>query len=259
MLAQCTDPTLAAAQACIDWFYARMFRNWPGAITQTVGACTISFSGDVRLTGANHLWLHTPDALTLTTLRAAWRFFQPLDAAWSVIYTDRYHPRAAGFLQTRGFYVRWDSPLMLLDNPPLPIPVHPTAEVIPASTPEHLGHIRHVMGEAFGTQDNVNQRVARPDHLDDPDVIHYLIYEGAEPAACATVGIVGDMAGVWNVGTRRRFRRQGYAATLMTALLDDLRARGITATMLLASRVGEPLYTRLGYRVIGTTFYMGPP
>ncbi len=67
------------------------------------------------------------------------------------------------------------------------------------------------------------------------------------------------MAGVWNVGTRSRFRRQRYATTIMRALLDDLRAQGITASMLMASPAGQHLYETLGYRHVGLTTYMGPP
>lgn len=259
MLIHSIDPILEPVMQCMDLFYARMFRDWPGAITRTVGDSTLCYSGDRVLTGANHLFPGTPDAVTPRLLDAAAAFFNPLGAAWSVIYTDTYMPQTIDLLHQRGYYVRWDSPLMVLEGPPHPAPVRPTAQVIRATTPEHLDGVIRVMGEAFGTHDAVNQRVARREHLTAPDVAHYLIYVGSEPAACATVVTMDTIAGVWNVGTRIRFRRQGYATALMHALLADMRARGATTSMLMASRAGYPLYTRLGYRRIGTTAYMGPP
>lgn len=253
------DSYLEPALDSIDYFYARMFRNWPGAVTQSAGGVTISYSGDTRLTGANHLWLHAPNVLTARVLDAAARFFRPFHASWSVVYTDSYMPYAADLLDDLHFHVRWHSALMVLDHPPARLRAHPVARAIRVRTAAHVMDLRRVMTDSFGTDDSVNDRVARLDHLDAPDIAHYLIYEGSEPAACATVAMQNGIGGIWNVGTRYPFRRQRYATTIMLALLDDLRMCGCPASMLMASPAGRPLYERLGYRQIGTTYYMGPP
>jgi len=250
---------LEAAQACIDAFYAAMFRDWPGAVTRSAGDCTLSYSGDGHLTGANHVWPGAPGALTPTVLDEAARFFAAYRAAWSVIYTDTYMPDVAVLLGERGYTLRWSSPLMALDRPPHRLRVRDDTAAIRATTPDHLRHMRPIMAEAFGTGDAVNRRITRPEHLDDPGVAHYLIYANGTPASCATVTRCGDVAALWNVGTRRVFRRQRFAATLVQAILDDLAAGGITTSILLASPSGQPLYERLGYRTLGTTVYMAPP
>lgn len=253
------DTYLAAALDCVDYFYARMFRDWPEAVSRRANDFTLSYSGAPRLTGANHLWPHTPGALTAPALAEALDFFAPYDAAWSVIYTDTFMPNAASFLQQHGYFRRWSSPLMVLDGPPRPLPRHPGAHVQRASTPQHIDDVRRIMAEAFLTENDVNARVARMSHLDDPFITHYLVYAQDEPAACATAALHGPIAGIWNVGTRYRFRRQRYATTIMLALLDDLSARGCPASMLMASAEGFPLYAQLGYRQIGQTYYMAPP
>jgi GNAT superfamily N-acetyltransferase len=254
-----SDPLLGAALACADYFYTRMFRDWPDAVTRTVDGCTFSFSGDTQLTGANHLWPHTPDALTAGALHEAAVFFAPFHAAWSAIYTDTFMPRALDLLAEYDYSLRWHSPLMVLDGSPHDLPVNPAVRVVRVTTGPDLQHVGQVMSEAFATGHSVTRRVIRPEHLDDPTITHYLVYDGDEPATCASVAVSGGMAGVWNVGTRRRFRRHGYATTIMLALLDDLRAQGISASMLMASPSGQPLYRRLGYRHVGTTMYMRPP
>lgn len=250
---------LAAALDCVDIFYARIFRDWPEAETQTVGDCTLSYSGNPRLNGANHIWPHTPDALTEDALAQAEAFFEPWAASWSAIYTDTFQPLAGTFLREHGYYPRWNSPVMVLDGQPHPARTRPDTTVILASHAGHLHDMGRVMYEAFATSQDVNQRVARVAHLADDTILHYLIYEGRDPVACATVATGNGMAGIWNVGTRYKYRRQGYASTIMIALLDDLRARGFPVTMLMSSRDGRPLYDRLGYRQIGMTYYMGPP
>jgi hypothetical protein len=253
------DPLLGAALACVDHFYARMFRDWPEAVNRTSETYTLSYSGDRHLTGANHLWPRTPDAITPRALREAEEFFDAYNAAWSVVYTDTFMPHAAALLDQYGYYRRWHSPLMVLDTPPQHLPTRFGTEVIRASTRQHLDDVRRVMNEAFGTGTSVNQRVARAEHLADPTVRHYLIYAGSEPAACAMVAMCDTMAGIWNVGTRYRFRRQGFATTVMLALLNDLSARGYPVSVLMASPEGYPLYQQLGYRDIGDISYMGPP
>ena len=243
----------------VDYFYARVFRDWPSAVTRENNDYTFSFSGDTRLTGANHLWLRHPDALTPQTLHDARAFFEHFRAAWSVVVIDTFIPQASALLHDRGFFVRWDSPLMVLDGLAHRLPIHTGVEVQRATTPRHLSDIIFVMAEAFATNDNVNRRVVRNAQLGDAHIQHYVIYTEGQPAACATVARHNGTASIWNVGTRLRFRRQGLATTIMHAILDDLAAEGITTTILMATRAGLPLYNRLGYRRVGTTAYMGPP
>lgn len=253
------DPLLGPAVACVETFYARLFRDWPEAVNQQADDYMLSFSGDRRLTGANHLWPYHADALTEETLAAAQAFFENLGAAWSVVIVDTFMPAAPGLLTGYGYHARWSSPLMVLDEPPRRLETNPGAPVIHATTPEQLEDVKRVMSEAFANGTSVNRRVVRPEHGHAEGLTHYLIYQHGEPVACATAALCGTMAGVWNVGTRYAFRRQRFATTIMLALLDEVLAQGCDSSMLMASPEGQYLYRQLGYRQIGTTIYMGPP
>jgi GNAT superfamily N-acetyltransferase len=235
-----------------------MFRDWPDATNRAGDGYVLSYSGDRRLTGANHLWPYAAHSLTQERLFEAEDFFGEHSAAWSVVITDTCMPGVAEQLVEWGYYTRWQSPLMVLDQPPQRPPARSSARAIRASSPEHLDQIKRVLSEAFATGSSVNRRVIRPDHLDDPNVGHYLVYAGGEPAACATMSVCDGMASIWNVGTRYAYRRRGYATVVMLAALDDLHRAGATASTLLASPDGYPLYARLGYREIGQMMYMGP-
>ncbi|NDJ79323.1 MAG: GNAT family N-acetyltransferase [Chloroflexi bacterium] len=250
---------LGPALECVNAFYVRMFRDWPQAVTRSINGYTLSYSGGTRLNGANHLWFHTPEALSGDALETAEAFFKPYRAAWSVVFTDSYMPQAADYLSQRSYFTRWTSPLMVLDHDPQLLAGRTDTPVLVATTREHLDAIGVVMSEAFSTGSEVNRRITRPEHLDDPAITHYVVYAGDEPAACATVVACGELAGIWNVGTRYKFRRQRFATTVMFGVLDDLRQRGFPVTVLMASHAGFPLYERMGYRTIGTTHYMAPP
>ncbi len=257
--AAASDSLLAQAQTCVEDFYRRMFRTWPGAITRQGPGYTLSFSGDPALTGANHLWPYTPTGLSDAALCEAEAFFRVYRALWSVVLIEPLFAAAGDWLRQRGYTLRWDAPLLAWDGPLPPAPSTERAAVVRASTAHHLADVRQVMEEAFLSGSEVSRRVAREEHLADPDVAHYLVYAGPDAVACATVVRHNDMGGVWNVGTRRGFRRRGYATLLMQIILHDLAAWGCTCSILMASPSGEPLYLKLGYRPIGRICYMGPP
>lgn len=253
------DPLLEQALGCVDDFYQRIFRNWPGAVTHVVGGCTLSYSGDTRLTGANHIWPRRPDALSEAVLADGARFFARFQAAWSVVLTDTYMPDWVERLEHDGYFGRWSTPLMVLTGAPRTTRGNSAGRVVRATTLQHIADAGRVMSEAFASGSGVNSRIGRREHLGARDILHYLVYVDDEPAACATVALHGEMAGIWNVGTRTGFRRQRHATTLMMAILAELREQGISASMLMASSAGKPLYEQLGYRQIGTTIYFGPP
>lgn len=254
---------LAAALACVDDFYARLFRDWPEAVVRQVGACTLSYSGNPQLNGANHVFPHAPDALTGAVLDEAETFFSRYGAVWTAIYADRYMPGGEALFAARRYSPRWKSALLALDDlvhlPRDERPFH--GRVLRASTPDHLDDIIRVLRDAFGTSSTISRRVVRREHLSDPGagVWHYLAYTGRTAAACATVALhANGMATVWNVGTRPFYRRQGFASAIMRAILGDLHAAGLESCALLSSQEGMALYERLGYQSLAQVYYMGP-
>lgn len=257
------DPLLEVALVSIDDFYERLFRDWPEAITHRVGDCTLSYCGNPRLNGANHLFPHSPDALTYAVLDEAEAFFDAYNASWTVIYTDRYMPDAGAILAERDYSARWYSTLMVLNGLPSAERRRLHAPVVRATTRGQLDDVVAVLRDAFGTSAMISRRVVRTEHLGHPTVRHYLIYDREEPqmaVACATATIhSGGVGTLWNVGTRQDYRREGYGTALMLDVLDDLRAHGAPLTALLSSREGIGLYTALGYRTLAKTYYMGPP
>ena len=81
------------------------------------------------------------------------------------------------------------------------------------------------------------------------------------PVACATLCYLtllptidhptGCRAHLMNVYTAPGYRRQGIARQLVTRLMEEAEARGVTEISLDATEAGRPLYEALGFRSNG--------
>jgi GNAT superfamily N-acetyltransferase len=85
-----------------------------------------------------------------------------------------------------------------------------------------------------------------------PEEGHFYVARlDGEPAACvAAFDAGGDCAMAW-VATKPAGRGRGLASGLIRQALADARGRGCTSTSLQATKLGEPVYARLGYRGLG--------
>jgi GNAT superfamily N-acetyltransferase len=77
--------------------------------------------------------------------------------------------------------------------------------------------------------------------------MNYVAYLDGEPAAAVVILPVDGDASVWDVATLPEARGRGLCARLMHRALWDARANGCDLSTLQATKVGEPVYARLGY------------
>ena len=82
----------------------------------------------------------------------------------------------------------------------------------------------------------------------DPDqLVNVLATLDGEPVACGSLWITGETAGVYNIAVLDQARHCGVGYAVTSFLLDEARARGCTESVLQATRLGRPVYERLGY------------
>jgi GNAT superfamily N-acetyltransferase len=79
----------------------------------------------------------------------------------------------------------------------------------------------------------------------------YVARVDGEPASCLMVLDHDSDAEVNLVATVPQARGRGLAGALMAHALADARERGCASTTLVATRLGRPVYERLGYRALG--------
>jgi ribosomal protein S18 acetylase RimI-like enzyme len=80
---------------------------------------------------------------------------------------------------------------------------------------------------------------------------NYVAYVDGEPAAGLCILPVAGDASVWDVATLPAARGRGLCARLMHRALWDSRQDGCEISTLQATKLGEPIYARLGYRSHG--------
>jgi ribosomal protein S18 acetylase RimI-like enzyme len=82
----------------------------------------------------------------------------------------------------------------------------------------------------------------------EPQLRCFVGYRGGVPVA-TSLGFLSDgVAGVYGVATVPDARRQGFGSAMTLAALEDGRAAGYRVGVLLATRMGEPVYRRMGFR-----------
>jgi ribosomal protein S18 acetylase RimI-like enzyme len=79
----------------------------------------------------------------------------------------------------------------------------------------------------------------------------YVALLDGSPACTLAIHDHDGDAHVTLVGTLESARGRGFASMLMRQALADARDRGCTTTTLVATKMGHPVYARLGYRDLG--------
>ena len=248
---------LRAAFRNVEQFYRRFYWSVPEATTINGDGYTMSYSGVSWMHSINTLWVHQIEALDVGLLRMAARFFEQVDAEYSIVFSEAERSSVHTFLADQGFLERSGTPLYTLVG--LPRPQHMNREIeVAVACLDQLPDLLDVLHSTFFMAPEAGRAMIRPDQFTDPNVRHYLgIYEGVV-VGCATILLHEGIAGVWNVGTLRTFRKQGIASAILMHALVQASAEGYPASVLMASPMGKPLYEEMGYQFAASTYFYGP-
>jgi GNAT superfamily N-acetyltransferase len=161
--------------------------------------------------------------------------------AWTVWVPDSDRTTAT-FLESRGHKLDAEPAMMVLDlskfRPVVAIPewrrasLEELAAINDSAYPWRDGSIeRALLGAAYDTDD-------------------FRLYTAEDACVLGVSDVDGD-AGVFFVATLPEARGRGLAAGLLAAALLEARERGCDVSTLQATKVGEPVYARLGYQRLG--------
>ena len=163
-------------------------------------------------------------------------------------------------LESRGWRRKTDpTPGMTLAMPKL-IPAPPQRLSIEAMrTPEQLVAFREVAFRGFGYPVAV-----APFFLSEPLLAmpHVRLYAGlVDGVVVATSMLIatGTVAGIYWVATLEEQRGHGYGAALTWAAVAGGRAFGCEIASLQASKLGRPVYTRMGFEHVLDYEHLLPP
>jgi GNAT superfamily N-acetyltransferase len=248
---------LSSALASIENFYRRIYWYADEAITVEGDGYTLSYSGVPWMHSINQLWLHQPNIMDESLLHLASQFFRRYHADYSLVFSEA-QPSPLRFWLAERFYIeRAATPIYALEGLPRPAFMHRDLTIVQAC----IGHqqtLLDILNRTFFMGTEAGRCVVRDEHFRDSSIRHYLGYVDGESAACATLMLSQGIAGVWNVGTLRPYRRRGVAAAVLMRALVEAAADGFPNSVLLASPMGKPLYEGMGYRFVATTYFFGP-
>lgn len=144
-------------------------------------------------------------------------------------------------LRAAGYAPDSEAPAMALDLARLPPEDDPLDDWSDDPDPAEIAQI---VERSYGLQDGAIHSAIRG--WLQPATSYVARLDG-RPACCLTVVREGPDAGVFLVGTIPEARGHGLARRLMLHALHAARAGGATVSTLQSSRLGYPVYRRLGY------------
>jgi GNAT superfamily N-acetyltransferase len=163
--------------------------------------------------------------------------------AWTVWVPDG-DVGAAALLEQAGHALDADPEAMAMELADLEAPRPTDLDLDPAPD---LATVARLNDRAYAVGDDAFERALRSA----PSLHCYVTRVDGRPVCCATGhDHEGDFS-VTFVATLPEARGRGLAGRLMTHALHEARARACTTTSLQATKMGEPVYRRLGYRGLG--------
>jgi GNAT superfamily N-acetyltransferase len=164
--------------------------------------------------------------------------------AWTV-WTPHFHERARAALADAGHVLDANPEAMILDLDDAAPPREGDPEPDREPSAADLGLVND---RAYGLTDTftliLGGGVLDPEH-------GYIARVDGEPAASVVTSDNDGDCAIWWVAVTPEARGRGLAAGLMRRALAAGKARGCTTSTLQATKVGQPLYERLGYRGMG--------
>ena len=141
-----------------------------------------------------------------------------------------------------------DDPAMAIDLQTLPMDLHlPTG--FTSQAVDDLGTLRTWCG--FTDQTVVSEALfawgQTLGFAPEREIVHFLGRLDGRPVATATLVLGGGVAGIYNVMTVPDAQRRGIGALMTVRPLAAARARGYRLGILQSSKMGYPLYRRLGF------------
>ncbi len=128
----------------------------------------------------------------------------------------------------------------------------------PVSTLVQLEEFCSVIARGYEMLEQHAGAMFPPAVLDDPEVESFLGYCDGIPAATATLVCTGRVAGVHNVATVPEYRKRGFGEALTWDAVATGASYGCDMAALQASEMGQPIYERMGFRVVSPyrTFHL---
>lgn len=156
-----------------------------------------------------------------------------------------------------GMRYGYDMPIMVADLRDWnPAPARGDLQITEVQDMETYERWMDVAMEAFGLPKVVFDvmRTAQTGigHGEDATVRNFLAIANGEPVSTSTVFYGHGIAGIYTVGTPEGHRGHGYGTAVTAACMAHAKQKGFDTAFLQSSKMGYPVYQKLGFQEICT-------
>jgi ribosomal protein S18 acetylase RimI-like enzyme len=196
-------------------------------------------------------------------LNSAQRFFVPRRRGYSVFIRESRDKDLEAALKAEGRESRFDFPCMLVERPLSERAPPPDIRIERFADRKHVDDFVRISAAAYTTLGlaaiHTVAMFGRREVLLGDHIAGFVAYRGETPLATALALISGDGAGLYWVGTMPDAQRAGLATICATLATNAAFERGAAVVTLQATRFGEPVYERLGYKTYDRLRRYGVP
>lgn len=152
-------------------------------------------------------------------------------------------------LQAHGFQYDTQTPGMAIDLDTLPTFKASELTIRRIEAMQELAGWTQTLVQGFGMQPGAGPPFLKMlEHLSiDLPLRHYLGMLDGVPVSTATLFLGAGVAGIYNVATVSDVRGRGFGSQMTLAPLYEARAMGYRVGILQSSKLGYPVYERLGF------------
>ncbi|MGP8125013.1 MAG: GNAT family N-acetyltransferase [Nitrososphaerales archaeon] len=251
------DPKSSLVEMCHENFigaYEYLARIVPGGAVERMGGLTAVRTGMPGSSFNVVFGLNPPNSLAQAR-EGIRRLFLRTNTEFQIVTLPETLDELEPILQEMDLTDREVIPGMALEPIPDARPDPPKdLQIRPASSPEEVADLLLIGAVGFEAPPNYFD-VWKPGFLAGAAGpwsrgANYVGYVGGKPAATSIRVTTGDVAGVYFVSTLPEFRRRGFGESMTWRAVADGRTSGCRLSYLQASKMGRPIYERMGYRVI---------
>lgn len=194
--------------------------------------------------------------------QAARAFFAPRKRMYTFSVIEKQDGDLEEYLVDNEYEVRFEIPCMSVTKP---LPARATPEGVRIETMSSEKHLKDfidvsVLAYAMLGMPEVHTRAmfTKPEALLAQNIAGYIAYRGGEPLATSVALATGECAGLYWIGTRPNAQRLGLGALLTVHSTNEAFGAGAKVVTLQASKLGEPVYQRLGFETYDKLRRYGP-
>jgi GNAT superfamily N-acetyltransferase len=233
-------------------WHERMYRSFEAVLATTSGerldldgVCAAVSPAVPERSVFNSVLYERPEALADSLDRLADAYDEAGVDAWTV-WVPESDRESARLLEAAGHTLDANPTAMVLDLDQL---VDPGVGDLDWDDRAPLEEVCRINDRAYGYPDGTFARGLG----DSPQGVRfYRARLDGEPASVVGATDLGGDCGIWWVATLPEARGHALAGRLMHVILSEARVRGCDVSTLEATKLGAPVYERLGYRDIGT-------